>query len=419
MMFDRIIRKNKNILYLYISQIISKALYFILAIFISRYLGVMGLGQYASSFAIAGIFFIFVNAGFDNLLIREISLDKNKARRYLLDLIMLKACLGLLVFLLFLYLSDKVGPFRDIKYLILILIFSNLIDSSNQIFYCISIGYEKIKYSMAMFILKDTAIVGLSMIFLMRGGVLLQVMVCSLIGSIVYFISGIILVSRLKIKFAFQKNFLEILELIKKNAPFSLAFIFSFMLFKADLIILKLLKGNDAVGLFRAGTSFLVNLEVFPSFFMLALYPKLSRLAEKNKPLLIRMYNKSFFYILVLNLIMLLPLFIFSRSLILLVFGNKFAGSAEILRYMSVPVFFLFQNACNAYFLNAVNRPDFNAFIFCLGSVLNIILDFILIPAYGYYGVLIATAVSYSLIFILSSYVIETKIVRPYFKAFA
>ena len=156
-----------------------------------------------------------------------------------------------------------------------------------------------------------------------------------------------------------------------------------------------------------------MNLEVFPVFFMLVLYPKFSRLAEKNKPLLIKLYNKTFSYLLVLNLIMLMPLFIFSKPLILLVFGNKFAGSAEILRFMSVPAFFLFQNTCNAYFLNAVNKPGFNAFIYCLGGALNIILDFILIPAYGYYGVLMATAITFSLIFILSAYIIDMKIARP------
>jgi O-antigen/teichoic acid export membrane protein len=305
------------------------------------------------------------------------------------------------------------GPFKDIKYLILILIFSNLVDSFNQIFYCISIVYGKIKYLTAMFILKDAATVGLSVFFLIHGGILPHVVICFLIGSIVFFILGIILVNKLKIKFTSQKNFSEIFELVKRNAPFLLAFIFSFMLLKIDLVILKLLKGNNEAGLFRAGSSFLVSLEVFPVFFMLVLYPKFSRLAEKNKPLLIKLYNKTFSYLLVLNLIMLIPLFIFSKPLILLVFGNKFAGSAEILKYMVVPVFFLFQNTCNVYFLNAVNKPGFNAFIYCLGSALNIILDFILIPAYSYYGVLMATAISFSLIFILSAYIIDMKIARP------
>lgn len=412
-MFNRIIKKNKNVLYLYLSQIISKFFYFILAIFISRYLGAAGLGQYAVSFAIVSIFFILANGGFDNLLIREASLDKNKIESYLLNFIILKSCYSFVIFLLFLYLSNKMGPFKDIKYLILILIFSNLVDSFNQIFYCISIVYGKIKYLTAMFILKDAVTVGLSVFFLIHGGILPQVVICFLIGSIVFFITGVILVSKLKIKFTPQKNFSEIFKLVKRNVPFLLAFIFLFILLKIDIVILKLLKGNNEAGLFRAGTFFLVNLEAFPVFFMLVLYPKFSRLAGKNKPLLIRLYNKTFFYLLVLNLVMLAPLFIFSKPLILLIFGNKFAGSAEILKYMSVPVFFLFQNTCNAYFLNAVNKPGFNAFIYCLGGALNIILDFILIPVYGYYGILMATTISYSLIFILSAYIIDMEIARP------
>lgn len=48
----------RNTSYLYMSQIIGKLLYLSLLALMSKYFGIKGVGQYASTFAIVGMFFI-------------------------------------------------------------------------------------------------------------------------------------------------------------------------------------------------------------------------------------------------------------------------------------------------------------------------------------------------------------------------
>ena len=406
-MVTKILKDNKNTLFLYISQIIEKFLFLILVIFISRYFGAAGLGSYASSFAIVGVFFIFVNGGFDSLLIREMAIEKNKIKKHLLDLIILKACIGLFIFLIILYLSNRIRLFHDIKQLILILAFSDLIGSLSQISYCALIAYEKMKYVMAIFIISHVTIVGLAIISIISGGTLLHVISCFLIGSLVTFIFGIASICKLKFDFELKLNFLSMFVFIKKNIPFALASIFIFILSRIDIILLKMIKGNDVAGLYKVGYSFLMNFEGFPMFFIIALYPRFSRLFKRSKPSLVKLYKKSFYHLLLLNIFILVPIFVFGNILILLTFGNRFTESVIILRYAAIAIFFLFQNLSNVYFLNAINKPALNAFVFGLGILLGIVFDLLLIPNYSYYGVLIANIVTYSFIFITSLFIVE------------
>jgi len=405
----RMFKKIKNTLYLYISQIVEKFLYLILLIFISRYLGAEGLGQYASSFAIVSMFFIFVNGGFDSLLIREISLNKANVRNYLLSLVALKLVLGILIFFVIGYLLNILPAFSDIKNFILILAFSNLAGSISQVYYCILIAYEKMKQVMVVSIITNIIIVSSALVSLIWKRDLLLLFGCFFIGSVSSLFLSMFLVSRLGIRPALQIDFKVVLGLIKKNMPFLLSSVFAFMLFRIDVVMLKLFRGNDVVGLYRAAYSFLINFEAFPSFFMMSLYPKFSRLIKKDKPLLARLYKRSFLNLLLINIIILMPIFILGDRLIAFVFGDTFKDSVIILRWAAIAIFFLFQNACNFYFLNALNKPGINAFIFFLGFFMNFILDLFLIPRYSYYGVLMSVVIVYSFIFILSSYIAVRK----------
>ena len=134
----------------------------------------------------------------------------------------------------------------------------------------------------------------------------------------------------------------------------------------------------------------------------------------RNKDLFVKVYKKSFFYLLLLNIFMLGGIFIFGKILILAVFGKGFMESVAILRYAAIAIFFLFQNMCNVYFLNAVNMPGLNAAVFCLGVVINLVLDLIFIPIYGCYGVLIAIGITYPMIFVMSGFIINKKILHGY-----
>jgi len=58
---------------------------FFLVLFIARYLGTSGLGQYSSAFALFYIFQAFASLGLSPLVTREVSQDRSKAKKYLVN----------------------------------------------------------------------------------------------------------------------------------------------------------------------------------------------------------------------------------------------------------------------------------------------------------------------------------------------
>jgi O-antigen/teichoic acid export membrane protein len=410
MNFKAALMKNgilKNTGYLYISQIAGKILYLILIVFISRYLKVVGLGQYTSSLAIVSIFSILANAGLGNLYIREVAKRREAAIDDLFNLLAIRAILGLLIFSAVLYTTNKITVLQDIKDIIVVFAISALIGSFTQVFFSVLIGYEDMKNVMKAFIINDLVKVAFSIAIILLGGDLFGVAICFLIGTMAAFVYTAHLLYGLGVRPRLTMSVSVMLGYLRKSVPFFAVTLFSCMLFRIDILMLKILQGNHAVGLYRAASSFLVNFRAFPYLFTLTLYPKFSRLFKRDKPLVARLYRKSSLYLLGVNILILSVIFVFGRRLVVLIFGKEFIAAGIILQCAVFAVFFSYQNLINYYLFNAFGKTSLNALIICIAVAINFLLDFLLIPKYSYYGVLVAMAVSYSFMFIVSSLVVS------------
>jgi len=340
-------------------------------------------------------------------MIREISASKNKTGEYVLNFVFLKICLCVFIFSIIFYTSSALTAFQDIKSYILIIAISECINSFSQAFCSVLVAYEKMKQLALIYIFRDIVVTIPALTILFLKGNLLLVVWCYLISALVTFVLAAILFRGLKINLPPSINFRAMAISLKKGLPFVLSAMFIFMVFRIDIVLLKLFKGNYSVGIYRAAYSFFMNLEIFPSLLILSLYPKFSRLFKKNSALLPKLYKKASLYLLIINGFVLLAAFILSKALILTFFGTMFAEAVNILRYAVFAVFFLFQNIANFYLLNAINKPLYNTVITGIGLSINILLDLLFIPTLGYYGVLLAISVSYLFMFIASSIVVN------------
>lgn len=402
----------KDTVFLYFGNIVSKLLYFALIVFISRYLGAVKLGQYASSFAFVSMFFLFVNVGLDNFTIREIAAHKETIKDYLLSLVLLRIFFSLMIFFAVILISGGIEAFEDIRKFILILAISLLVGSMAQIFYCILIAHKKIRYVVLYLTVRNLVTIGLAVLGIVLGRGILYVVFCFLVGSTLGLGFGAFLVYRMGIRPSLEPDITRIRIFFKKSLIFSLSALLVGVLFRIDMIMLKLMEGNYAVGIYRAAYSFLMNLEVFAGSFMLVLYPEISRLYKSNPSSLAALYERSFRYALGINAVILIGIFMFGKTLMAIFFGRNFTESAVILQYSILPVFFLLQNTVNYYFFNSIDRPELNALVFGMGALMNFLLNLYFIPRYGYYGVLPAIFISYIVVFIVSTFAVSSRL-RP------
>ena len=396
----------KNTGYLFVSGIISKALFLMQIIFIARYLGTAGLGKYTFVFAFGGLFFILSNPGLTDLTTREISRNKSKTGKYLGNLLVIKLGLCLVASLLMIVVINLMNVPQELKVGIYLICLILSIDAFIWVFYSVFRAYEKMLYEAITLLIHNMIIVGLVIYLLIRGYGFIWLISAFVIGKTVgliitaYFSYKLLPKPLLKVDLRLWKH------LMIKSIPFLVIFFFSSIIYRIDLVMLQFFKGETIVGLYGAADTIIRNLILFPLVFIISVYPSLSKYSIKNKDKLYYLYKKSFLYVFLFSLFIVIGCFISGKFIILLMFGKEFIESVFILKLISIGGFFLFLSIINVYYLNAINKPAMNVKIFIVGAVINIILNLMLIPMYSYTGAAISSIISYFIIFICGQRVV-------------
>jgi lipopolysaccharide exporter len=118
-------------------------------------------------------------------------------------------------------------------------------------------------------------------------------------------------------------------------------------------------------------------------------------------------YVKSVSVILAMMLPVILPLYFFSDYIITLIFTQNYSEAAPILR---VTVFFTLIIPFNRQFgtvMDALKRPKINFYLLLMMGVVNIVLNYFFLSAYGPIGAAYGTLCSYIIIFILNQIILQ------------
>src|SRR3989338_237748 len=95
-----------NFVSLSLSEIVAKALQLFIFVYIARSYGKSDFGNFGFAIAFSAIFAVLTDFGMSSLLIREVSRDKKKLKKYFSNAILMKVFLGMLTFFLaFAYLN--------------------------------------------------------------------------------------------------------------------------------------------------------------------------------------------------------------------------------------------------------------------------------------------------------------------------
>jgi O-antigen/teichoic acid export membrane protein len=89
-----------------------------------------------------------------------------------------------------------------------------------------------------------------------------------------------------------------------------------------------------------------------------------------------------------------IPISVFSHQIIYLLYGEKFTEASNVLEISIWASLFVFIGVGSGKFLLAENLQNLAFYRTFYGMIINIILNFILIPSYGIQGAAIATLIS-------------------------
>ncbi len=405
----------KNTSYLTMALVLQKVISFTYFMLLARFLGPESLGKYYLALSLTTIFAIFIDLGFANVLTREVAKNQAQASKWLGNILSLKIPLSFLAFLAIFVFINVSGYDALTKSLIYISSISMILDSFTSTFFSVARGYHNLKYESISSIIFQLIVLIIGYSALLLGGGLIPAMATLALASIYNFTySWFILSYKIKIKVRLFWESIVVKEILLVSWPFAAYGIFQRLYTYLDSVLLSLMVGDLAVGLYQVAFKIIFALQFLPMAFTASLYPALSFYFKNNREQLAISFVRAMNYLIIISCPIIVGAIILADKIVLL-FKEGYSGAVLPLQISIISLFFIFLNFPIGSLLNACDKQRKNTFNMGLVMVLSIILNLILIPAYKVVGASITVLVTNALMFILG--IIQVKKIITYHSA--
>jgi len=394
--------KIKNLL---LKKIITHILTAILGIFIARTLGATNYGLIGFAISFTGLFSILSELGLHFIVIREINQNQN-AKNDLGALLWLKLFLGFLTFSIIIGCSFFIKN-TEVRPLIIIFAAVTSLSSITLFFTAIFRALQKMEY-VALTELIQTIILfvgGFLVIFL--NPIVTLVAYAYLLSSLLSVFVVVIIAKHLSMLPRPILNLKIAKKYLSLSWPLALSTIFTTIYVQIDSVMMGLWKMITEVGWYQAAYK-IINIVVVPGgIIKTVFFPAISLAYKEKKGYFQKNINIFFNTLMFLAFPISVGGFLLSHDIILFIYGKKFLPSALSLKILIISVIpILFIMLTDSIFI-AIRRQKIIIYATGLTALLNITLNFILIPKYSLYGAAIATTTSYTFYFLFSLIILK------------
>jgi len=366
---------------------------------IGSYYGPKIFGQFTAAHTLATIFILFADFGLDILLTTEIARNKKNAVELFQKFFSIKIVFAFFALIAMWVVSLSLDFSSDVRLLILIFSFYVPLTTLTNFLFALYKGFEKLEYETGVSLIVNVTLLVIVIVLLIVHVNVIYIaysfVITRLIGFLVAFTFSFNLLPTIKYKITFVRW----KELKDKVIIFGLTLLFGTLFFQLDTILLSIWKGDKDVGIYQAAFKLIALPLVIPDILINALLPVLTRLNEDNEQKWIKLevlLNKTLTFI---SIPLSIILFIFSDYIINFIYPiNEYSDAIPILRIFAIILFFRFAVESFALMLTTSNRQKIRMIIVFLGTVLNLGLNYFVIPKYGPFGAAVISLITNILI---------------------
>ncbi len=409
----------KTSLIVFIGLVISKIMTYFYRIIIARFLGPEIYGIFSLASMIFGWFTAIFLFGLADGLLRYVSLYRAKKDNSEINYLIRKTTWILSISSIFsaavlFFLSEfiSINFFHNTELIIYLKIFS--IALPFWIFACLFLSviraYERISaYSMIFNIIQNISKLAVLVLLILMGLRNMAVIFSFTIGTMIVLVCSYIYC---------RKNFPEMFKgkkanlagkklfrsLISYSVPIMFFGVISSLFYWIDSFLLGYFKGVVEVGFYNAAIPIASLLTLSSEIFIQLFFPLVTKYYSQGKLSLINDISKQVGkWVWIINLPALALLLLFPGVFINILFGKEYLVAENALRFLSITCFFSFLFFISNNLLFMIGKSKIILFDIILASLVNIVLNFILIPmpmifflnnSAGITGAAIATTIS-------------------------
>jgi O-antigen/teichoic acid export membrane protein len=397
----------KNTFWLTVSSIFSKLFKYFLIIYAARLLGVIQYGYFNFAMSFAALFAIFADLGISSLISRDLAKDKETEIK-IPAIFTLKLLLVIGSFLL-IVLASFFAPNSSLlqKAIILMAVFVTINSLSNFLYNCFY-GKEEMQYQTITEITENgvAAILGIYLLFHLPYATSLTFAyaISALVGFIVIFILFIRRFGKiLKLKIDIK----EWQRVFNLSWPLALSGIFALIYTYTDTVMLGFWKLFEQIGYYNAAQK-IIALVIFPATLIVTSFlPTFSRYSEADKQKAQTIFHYQNLALLALALPIVCGGYILGNGLILHFYGENYLPAVLALKILLLMAGISYLSSSLGYTLFIYNQQKKAFWAYLIGALLNVPLNALLIPQYGFYGAAIATVITAFITFFVLVYLVK------------
>lgn len=373
----------------------SDVIFLLLLVLAARFLGEESYGQFSFAYALVFIFEFAVDFGLKDLLVREISRNKDAGRWWVQKAIKTKFTLASLTILCVGVLTVFLPVAHNMPVVIGLLTFAMVMKSFKLLFRSVIMANERFDLD-AYLVIVDRAVLLLLAGWALIGGYGLNAFAgaFAMAHAINLIIVACVVMRQVRQLSKPESTGWVSIELLSQAIPFGLSVAVAMLYFKLDSIMLGLFRGAVEVGWYNAAYRIAEGLLVIPTVLYNVLFPRLSILHQEDNASVERVVGKGCKYLIAIGVFITFLGIVGAEEWIAILYGAEYAEASWALRILLVTTPFLFLWLVFVVLLNSINLPRIPLLGVTLGTILNVALNLVLIPHYGYIGASISTVLA-------------------------
>ncbi len=431
----------KSSIVIFVGIFLSKLFTYLYRILIARYFGPEVYGIFSLALIVLGFFIAFSLLGLTEGILRFTSLYRGKKQfnkiKYLFSISLIFLFFSSVFFAVLLFILSEfiaINIFHNEDIIVFLKIFSILIPISvfSNLFLSILRAFERVGwYSFIWNILQNLTKL-LVLIILIIFGFKINAIIFSYFLSILVVLIASYLFCKYNLSEIFGKSTLRKKEKRKiKMEVFSYSWPIMFsglivnLFYWTDSFFLGYFKGAIDVGLYNAAIPLVGLMSFAPVIFTQLFFPLITKeFSMKNYWVINQLSKQVGKWIFILNLPLFLIIILFPGAIINLFFGENYLAAEGALRILVIGGFISSWVFISNDLISMVGKSKVILTNLLLASIVNIVLNILLIPKYGMIGAAVSTTIvwvilSFTLLIELKYYVsiipLRRKMLRVFF----
>jgi O-antigen/teichoic acid export membrane protein len=380
-----------------LGALLSMATYALLA----RYLGVEVFGQLIIVITYGAFFALAMDFGLYLTTVRDISKEPDRAEELLAANAGLRVAVGLLLLVGIAVVSSVLPYAKEVRWGLLIFALSVFIESISSGYTPILQAKLRLDFIGIIDVVNRLAIFGLMYVLIRSGGSFLLLISVYVLASLLNLILSLLFAKRF-VRVTLRWDPAVWRETMRKALPLWLVLAIGTIHFRVDTLILSFLKGSSDVGIYGLSFKVLELVLIFPALFLGSVFPLMSEYVVHHREKLTTLMQKSFEILLMLSLPIIGATLILAPKLVSLLGGGEYGPAALALRILILATAFSYLNGLFVHLIISLELQKRLFVTITLTVLVNVLLNFLLIPRYSYNGAAVATVISEGVGMVLS-----------------